>query len=88
MDIDFTLEFTALLNLGGVGYVPTTSADRDFLGGLDEFAFYDEVLESTQVAGLYTGTVTPLTVPEPGTAVTLLAGLALLGQLRRFRRSA
>ena len=85
-DNTFTLEFTAPFHLGGVGYAPTQSADRDFLGGLDEFAFYNEVLNSSQIAGLYAGTATPLTVPEPSTAITLLGGLALFGQLRRSRR--
>ena len=84
-DDSFTLQFGNTFRLGGVAGGATVVADRDFLGGLDEFAFYNEVLSSSQIAGLYAGTVTPLTVPEPGTAVTLLAGLALFGQFRRRR---
>lgn len=83
----FTLEFSSILNLGGIGYTPNNaSADRDFLGGLDEFAFYDEVLDSAQVAGLRDGTLTPTTVPEPRSAVMLLAGFGLLRPFSRFRR--
>jgi hypothetical protein len=53
------------------------------LAGLDDLAFYDDVLSASQVAALAAGTITPMGVPEP--SIAILGGLGLLGLLRRKR---
>lgn len=85
-DSTFSFGMSQILNWGGIGYGASGStADRDYLGDLDEFAFYDDVLSSGDVAGLHSGTFTPSNVPEPGRATLLLLGTAFVLARRRRR---
>ncbi len=70
---------TALLKIGD-----QTWPDKDFfMGALDDVAIYgNQALTADQVLGLYNGTYTPLTVPEPATMMILGLGAMLLGKKR------
>ncbi|TLD68251.1 LamG domain-containing protein [Phragmitibacter flavus] len=74
------------LQIGGIGYASNSgSADRALTGGIDEFAVYDLVLNSTEVAALHNRTITPLDViPEPSRVLLIL--VAAMGWLSIRRR--
>jgi hypothetical protein len=55
---------------------------RNFQGLIDDIAFFDHVLTTQQISDLQTMSA-PVAVPEP--AVAFLAGLGILGILRRRR---
>ena len=54
-----------------------TTPNKDwFIGALDDVAIWgDQFLTDDQIAGLYDGTLSPLSIPEPASAVLLLAAL-------------
>jgi hypothetical protein len=87
-DSDLTggLNMPQTLVLGGTtAGLAATSASRDFTGGVDEFAFSNEVLTAADVTSLHNKTATPLSVPEPTSAVLLGLGALSLCGLRRRR---
>ena len=58
-----------------------------FAGQIDEFAFFSQTLDASQVQTLYTQGTAALIVPEPGTlALLALAGSLLLAQRRHPQR--
>jgi hypothetical protein len=63
---------------------PVSNAARYANGDLDELAVFDSALSATEVASLANGTATPLTVPEPASAV--FAGIIMAGLLGLRRR--
>lgn len=65
-----------------IGEAYTNASDFDFQGRIDEFWLLDETADATLVSNLF-NTNTIDGVPEPSSM--MLAGLALLGVLRRKR---
>lgn len=83
-DDSFLMATNNTFYFGGQG--STLSADRNFLGFLDDMALFDGVLSAGDIAALSSGSETPLTIPEPGRALLLMVGA--LGLLTRRRRAA
>ena len=81
-DSTFTLGTNNSFFFGGQG---SGTSDRNFIGFLDEMALFDGAVTAGEIAGLASGSQTPITlVPEPSRA--LLLGLGLLCLLMRRRR--
>lgn len=71
-DNSFSLATNNTFYFGGQG--STLSADRNFIGFLDDMALFDGALSAGDIAALSSGSETPLTIPEPGRALLLMVG--------------
>lgn len=81
-DNSFTLGTNNSFFFGGQG---SGTADRNFIGYLDDMALFGGVLTASEVTNLANGSQTPISlVPEPGRAALLL--MSLVGLMMRRRR--
>ncbi|MGE9268958.1 MAG: LamG domain-containing protein [Verrucomicrobiales bacterium] len=80
-DSTFTMTYD-LTQLAYGGMWGSEQEDRNFDGGLDDFAIYDAPLTQDQITGLHNRTLTPLAIPEPS-SLFLLSLTPLLARRRR-----
>jgi hypothetical protein len=72
------------LRLGGMntGYGPGS-----INGAIDDVAVWNQALTATEIAGLASGSLTPLGIPEPSTLTLIMVGmLGLLAYARKRRK--
>lgn len=67
-----------------IGAESGSPVSANFLGNIDDFAIWNEALTATQIASLADLSMTPLTIPEPSTALLpSLIGLYIISRRRR-----
>lgn len=69
-------QYLGAFNVNGI------AAPRGVDGDLDDFAVYEGLLSSAEIAGLSSGTLSPTSIPEPSSALLALLGLGLLRRKR------
>lgn len=80
-DSTFTMATTNSFFFGGQA---AGTAERNFIGFMDDMALFDDVLSASDIASLANGTQTPIgLVPEPSRAVLMLISLLGLMMVRR-----
>jgi len=79
----FTIGNTAgRLTIGGPG---PNDGSRDFTGLLDDVALFDGVVSDADILSIANGTLSPLAIPEPSSALMLILGGLLVGSRNRRR---